>query len=142
MPCFNQGGEAHAGPRCRRRREDLRSIAAWILGSVLLAGGLAEDDPLPPKVFEVTASRYRFEPASLEVTEGDRVILTLRSADTTHGFAIPELKVKATVPKGGAPVTVEFMASKAGTFPFACSEYCGSGHRQMKGRLVVAERGR
>jgi cytochrome c oxidase subunit 2 len=121
----------------------LRWIAAWILGSVLLAGSPAEDpDPAPPKVFEITASRYRFEPAILEVTEGDRVILTLRSADGTHGIAIPEFKVKAVIPKGGAPVTVEFMASKAGTFPFACSEYCGSGHRQMKGRLVVAEKGR
>ncbi|SRR6266851_7855453 len=118
-------------------------MVAWMLGSVLLAGGLAEDArPAPAKVFEITTSRYRFEPAILEVTEGDRVVLTLHSADTTHGIAIPEFKVKATVPKGGAPVTVEFMASKAGTFPFACSEYCGSGHRQMKGRLVVAERGR
>ncbi len=121
----------------------MRPIAAWILGSVLLARGLADGrDAAPQRAFEITASRYRFEPATLEVTEGDRVILTLRSADTTHGFAISELKVKAIVPKGGAPVTVEFMASRAGTFPFACSEYCGSGHRQMKGRLVVAERGR
>ncbi len=138
-----QGRGAWAGPARRRRREGLRWIAAWILGSVLLAGGPAQDrDPPPPRVFEITASRYRFEPAILEVTEGDRVIVTLRSADGTHGFAIPDFKVKATVPKGGASVTVEFMASKAGTFPFACSEYCGSGHRQMKGRLVVAERGR
>ena len=121
----------------------LRSIVALMLGGALLAGGPTEEpEPPPPKAFEITASRYQYEPAILEVTEGDRVVLTLRSADTTHGIEIPEFKVKATVPKGGAPVTVEFMASKAGTFPFACSEYCGSGHRQMKGRLVVAERGR
>ena len=138
-----QGAWGVCVPGALREAEGLRWIVAWMLGSVLLGGGPVEDrDSAPPKAFEITASRYRFEPAILEVTEGDRVVLTLRSADTTHGFAIAEFKVKASVPKGGAPVTVEFMASKAGTFPFACSEYCGSGHRQMKGRLVVAERGR
>lgn len=92
------------------------------------------------KAIEVTASRWHFDPAIIEVDEGDRVTLTLHSADGTHGFAIPEFRVKTTIPKGGAPVTIEFVASRPGTFVFACSEYCGSGHRQMKGRLVVAAR--
>lgn len=121
----------------------MKAIARVVLGlGVLAVSEPARTDEPKPKTFEVTAARYRFDPASLEVTEGDRVALTLRSADTTHGIAIPEFKVKATVPKGGAPVTVEFVAAKAGTFLFECSEYCGSGHRQMKGRLVVAARAR
>jgi cytochrome c oxidase subunit II len=121
----------------------LRTIVYLALGMTLAAasGATYPDDP-QMRAFEITASRFRFEPASLEVKEGDRVVLTLRSADTTHGLAIPEFKVKTTVPKGGAPVTVEFVATKAGTFAFECSEYCGSGHRQMKGRLVVAARAR
>jgi cytochrome c oxidase subunit 2 len=90
--------------------------------------------------FDVKVSRYQFEPSVLEVTEGDRVVVTLRSADTTHGFAIKELQVKSRVPKGGEPVTVEFIASQPGTFNFVCSEYCGKGHREMKGQLVVAPR--
>lgn len=92
----------------------------------------------PERHFEVTASRFKFEPEVLEVNEGDRVSVTLRSADTAHGFAIKKLKVKAPIPKGGEPVTVEFVASQPGTFEIACSEYCGSGHRKMKGKLVVA----
>lgn len=102
----------------------------------------ATGDEEPHRRFDVTASRFHFEPASLEVTEGDRIALTLRSADGTHGIAIPEFKVKATIPKGGSPVTVEFVAAKAGTYQIECSEYCGSGHRQMKGRLVVVARAR
>jgi len=92
------------------------------------------------KTIEVTASRFEFQPERIEVQEGDHVRLTLHSADTKHGFAIPELGVKATVPKGGAPVTVEFVATKPGTFGFKCSEYCGSGHKRMTGTLVVAAR--
>jgi heme/copper-type cytochrome/quinol oxidase subunit 2 len=94
------------------------------------------------KEFEMTASRFEFQPATIEVTEGDHVKLTLRSSDTTHGFAIPELQVKAKIPKGGAPVTAEFVAEKPGTFVIKCSEYCGPGHKKMKGTLVVAPRER
>lgn len=105
---------------------------------------LALGHPAEPgeKSFEVTASRFQYEPDTLEVEEGDAVRITLRSADGTHGFAIKEYKVKKAIPKGGAPVTVEFVASKPGTFSFVCSEYCGPGHREMKGRLVVAPRAR
>ena len=92
------------------------------------------------KSFEVRASRFKFEPAVLEVTEGDTVVLTLRSADTTHGLAIKALGVKIVIPKSGEPVQVRFVAPRAGTFDFTCSEYCGSGHRRMKGQLVVVPR--
>lgn len=121
----------------------MKAITRCILAAAALTiGASATGDEEPRREFEVTAWRFRFEPESLEVAEGDRIALTLRSADGTHGIAIPELKVKATIPKGGSPVTVEFLAAKAGTFKFECSEYCGSGHRQMKGRLVVAARAR
>ncbi len=90
------------------------------------------------KSFEVRASRFKFEPAVLEVTEGDTVVVTLRSADTIHGLAIKALGVKVVIPKNGEPVEVRFVAGRAGTFEIACSEYCGSGHRRMKGQLVVA----
>jgi cytochrome c oxidase subunit II len=92
------------------------------------------------KSFDITASRFEFQPGTIEVAEGDHVKLTLHSADTTHGFAIPELKVKMKIPKGGAPVTAEFVADKPGTFQIKCSEYCGPGHKQMIGTIVVTPR--
>jgi cytochrome c oxidase subunit II len=101
---------------------------------------LARPQDASVKAIEVTASRFEFQPERIEVEEGDHVRLTLHSADTKHGLAIPELGVKTTIPKGGAPVTVEFVASKAGTFGFKCSEYCGSGHKKMTGTLVVVAR--
>lgn len=121
----------------------MKAISRWILtATALMIGAPGKGEEGPRRQLEITASRFHFEPATLEVTEGDRVALTLRSSDGTHGILIPQFKVKATIPKGGAPVTVEFVAAKVGTFPFECSEYCGLGHRQMKGRLVVAARAR
>ena len=92
------------------------------------------------KTFEVTASRFTFEPATISVVEGDRVRLRLRSADRTHGIGIKAFRVKALIPKVGEAVIVEFVADRAGTFDITCSEYCGTGHRAMKGRLIVLAR--
>jgi len=89
------------------------------------------------KTIDVLASRFQFEPATITVAEGERVRLRLRSADGTHGFAIKALRLKTLIPKAGETVTVDFAADQAGTFDVTCSEYCGTGHGAMKGRLVV-----
>ena len=64
-----------------------------------------------------------------------RIVIT--SADGVHGIGIRKFKVNTLIPRGGTPVTVEFTASEAGTFPIVCSEACGDGHATMRGRLVV-----
>lgn len=93
------------------------------------------------RTIEMTAARFEFDPARIEVDQGDQVTLKLRSTDTVHGLAIKEFKVKVTIPKGGEVVSVQFTASKAGTFSFVCSEFCGGGHSRMKGVLVVRPKG-
>jgi cytochrome c oxidase subunit II len=118
-------------------------LAILIIGVVSTAGEPWQQ-PAPadgePKVFEVVARRFDFEPATIEVTEGDRVRLVVRSADGPHGVEIKAFKVKKAVPRakpGDAPITIEFVATSAGEFPILCSEYCGNGHEDMKGTLVV-----
>jgi cytochrome c oxidase subunit 2 len=91
----------------------------------------------PVKTIEVVARRFAFEPATIEVTQGDRVRLIVASADGVHGVGIRKFKVNTLVPRGGKPVTIEFTASEAGTFPLICSEACGDGHADMRGSLVV-----
>jgi cytochrome c oxidase subunit 2 len=90
-----------------------------------------------PRVIEVVAKRFAFEPAEIEVAVGERVSLSVKSADGVHGIEIKKFKVKKEIPRGAAPVTIEFTASEAGRFPILCSEYCGDGHDDMKGALVV-----
>jgi cytochrome c oxidase subunit II len=117
-----------------------RILYVGALLAVLLGPARAPGEPTAVRSFDITASRFQYEPDRLEVTEGDVVRLTLRSTDTTHGFGIRELRVEAVIPKGGEPVTVEFVADQPGTFEFFCTEYCGAGHRNMTGTLVVAPR--
>ncbi len=87
--------------------------------------------------FQVTASRFQFQPSRLEVNLGDRVRIILRSTDVDHGFGLPVFDVEANIPASGEPVAIEFTADKPGTFPFGCTTFCGDGHFGMVGELVV-----
>ena len=118
------------------------SVAA--AGTALLLGAAAmsnQQDPAAasaPRVINVVAQRFTFEPSRIEVTEGERIKLVVTSGDGVHGVEIKKFKVTKKVPRGGDPVTIEFVAAAAGEFPIICSEYCGEGHEDMKGMLVVA----
>jgi len=131
-----------SGVTAGTRRTWGRSLWAASLLALGATGVSASGDvpPPPPRAIEMVASRFKFEPETLQVREGDRVRLTLRSTDTEHGFTIKKLNVRVAVPKTGEPVTVEFVADRPGTYEFKCSEYCGSGHGRMKGQLVVTPR--
>lgn len=93
------------------------------------------------RTIEVSAERFFFVPNHIEVTQGERVRLVLRSRDVTHGFAIKELGIDVEVPHGGDAVTVDFVASTPGRYQFACTVYCGLGHSGMTGTLAVLPAG-
>lgn len=116
-------------------------LPAFVL-IVTVASPAAPSAPPAARSFEVTASRWKFEPAVIEVDEGDRVIIRVHSVDTAHGLAIKEFKVKKGVPDSGEVVEVDFVAAKAGTFRMECVEYCGKGHSKMRGQLVVRPKAR
>jgi cytochrome c oxidase subunit 2 len=93
-----------------------------------------------PRTIEVTARRFTFEPSTIEATEGERLRLVVTSGDGVHGVEIKKFKVNKEIPRGGDPVVIEFTASEAGRFPIICSAFCGDGHGDMKGLLVVLAR--
>ena len=128
-----------------------RHLGYLILTAVLLAtatsAGSGQDAPAgppeksqEPRVIEVVAKRFAFEPAEIEVTVGEKVTLAVRTADGVHGIEIKKFKVKKEIPRGTAPVMIEFTPTEAGRFPIVCSEYCGDGHDDMKGALIVKAR--
>ena len=89
----------------------------------------------PVHEVEVVAKQFAFEPAVIQVTAGEPVRLVLRSSDRVHGFAIRDLKIDVQIPRNGN-IVVEFTAPRAGRYEIACSEFCGSGHNQMKAAIV------
>jgi heme/copper-type cytochrome/quinol oxidase subunit 2 len=100
---------------------------------VSLTFGLLAQEPGDIKV---TAKKYEFEPAQIRVKKGDHVKLLITAADHDHGFKLAAFHVDQKVKKGET-ATVEFTPDQTGTFPFECSKFCGMGHKNMKGELVV-----
>ena len=88
------------------------------------------------KEFRMTAKQFAFEPSTIEVNKGDKVRLIVTSVDVPHGIAITEYGINKRLDPG-QPVTIEFIADKQGTFTAFCSVVCGSGHKGMKGKIIV-----
>ena len=87
---------------------------------------------------DVEAKQWEFTPDTITVNKNDRVILHITSVDVTHGFALDAYDIRESLDPG-ITVTVDFIANKAGECPFYCSVFCGQGHGQMRGKLVVKE---
>jgi nitrous-oxide reductase len=87
-----------------------------------------------------TAVRSHFNPDTLRVRQGDRVILHItnveQSRDATHGFAISNYNIQASL-EPGETATFDFVADKAGVFNFYCTEFCSALHLEMGGWLLV-----
>ena len=121
-------------------RLPLLSFLTFGILAVASHGASAPQSPAEPRTIEVLAKRFTFEPSTIEVTEGERLRLVVKSGDGVHGVEIKKFKVNKEIPRGGDPVVIEFTASEAGRFPIICSAFCGDGHGDMKGVLVVQTR--
>lgn len=140
---------------------------AGSLGTALLAGCLAggpggTDAPSPTatdtddwrdrasfddvdREVYVAAERYRFTPGTddpIRVGHGERVGLAVTALDqgyhSGHGVYVPAdaYDVDLQAAPGGTSSTT-FRADVAGEFEVRCDVYCGEGHDDMTGRLVV-----
>jgi cytochrome c oxidase subunit 2 len=85
---------------------------------------------------KMTARKYEFSPNVIKAKKGDHIRLIITTLDRDHGFKLEAFHIDQKLPKGEA-VTVELTADQAGTFPFECSHFCGLGHKNMKGQLMV-----
>jgi cytochrome c oxidase subunit 2 len=108
---------------------------AIALAAVSLALRASPSRANPVHEVQVVARQFAFDPAVIQVTAGEPVRLVLRSADRVHGFAIRDLNIDVQIPRSGNAI-VEFRAPRVGRYEIACSEFCGSGHGQMKATLV------
>ena len=114
-------------------------IVVGVLALFTLAVAAQEaPQPAAPSVHEIkmSAKKYEYTPGEIRVKQGEHVRLLITATDRKHGFEIKDLGVKTDLEKG-AETMVEFTADKPGTYEFKCSNFCGFGHRRMKGTLVV-----
>jgi cytochrome c oxidase subunit 2 len=82
------------------------------------------------KEITISAKRFEFSPANIELNQGQKTRINIINTDVTHGIVIPDFSVS-----GNSEVV--FTPDAAGTFPFYCGNYCGSGHHGMAGTIIV-----
>ena len=111
-----------------------RLIIALLAGSALGAAvRLAADTPAE---IRVNARKFDFHPDKITIRVGRPVTLVLTSEDRIHGFKIPDLGLQADVVPGQETRLI-LAPEKPGRFVFLCDVFCGDGHDDMEGTLIV-----
>lgn len=112
---------------------------ALVLGVALgLTVALAQE-PGREQKFSVSAHKYDFSPALLEVQQDDLVRITLTSDDIPHSFTIDKYRIAKRV-EPGRTVVFEFRADQPGRFPIYCNLRQDEKCKEMHAELVVRAR--
>ncbi len=114
-----------------------------VLGLLGVAGGwrhraTAKGPDGAEQVIRLTAKKFEYTPNEITLKKGVPVVLEITSLDRDHGFKVPELGVRADV-KPGETTRVSIVPDRTGRFEFRCDVFCGSGHEDMAGEIVVVD---
>lgn len=121
----------------RERRGILIGAMKLGLGSILASNitnvAVAQEKAV---MIKVVASRFTYAPNRIMLKRGVPVVLTLSTLDMPMGFNAPDFGVRTDI-FPGKESSVRFTPDKAGEFVFHCDLFCGSGHEDMTGVLLV-----
>ncbi|HEU5297536.1 MAG TPA: cupredoxin domain-containing protein [Burkholderiaceae bacterium] len=105
-------------------------------GAAIVRAGLAQGAG-EPRVIELTARRFVYEPSEITLKAGERVVIAIKSVDFVHGMNIPDLGKRLDLVPGRV-TRLELAPTAPGVIDFVCDNFCGDGHEQMHGRFVVS----
>ncbi len=105
-----------------------------IIGTIVLSFSLLKAEEV--KTFEIKAGNYKFNPDTIVVNKGDKVIINAIAVDKDHGIGIKAFNINQFLQKGEL-IAIEFTADKKGEFSILCTKLCGWKHLWMKGKLIV-----
>jgi cytochrome c oxidase subunit 2 len=114
------------------RRRMLGAAGALAL---LCAAGLAAPKP-KPRVIKVVARKFEFVPGVIQVRRGETVALHFTAPEVPMGFNLADFGMRTDIVPGKV-ATLIVTPDKAGSFTFLCDVFCGTGHEDMSGTLVV-----
>ena len=116
-------------------------ITGTLLASALLSGLVMyiRANAVPAeRVIHITAKKFEFSPDSITLKKGEPVVFEISSEDRKHGFNLRAFGIRSDVSPGKVS-SVRFTPDKTGTFTFSCDVFCGDGHEEMTGTVVVTE---
>ena len=115
-----------------------RMLGAAVAGGALaLVRAVGAESGGEPRVIELTARRFVYEPSEVALKAGERVVIAIRSIDFVHGMNIPSLGRRLDLLPGRV-TRLELQPKEPGVIEFVCDNFCGDGHEEMHGRFVVS----
>jgi cytochrome c oxidase subunit 2 len=122
-------------PDTLNRRAVLHAAGAFTLAT--LTAGVAAAQATKPRVIRVVAKKFEFVPAEIRVRPGEAVTLLFTAPEVPMGFNLADFQLRVDIVPGQV-ARLDFKPDRAGRFTFLCDVFCGSGHEEMSGTLVVA----
>jgi cytochrome c oxidase subunit II len=120
-----------------RRRTLMVTAGAVALGSVVAgSAALAATAKPKPRVIKVIAKKFVFVPDEIRLKQGETVTFQLTAPEVPMGFNLADFNLRADV-MPGKTTSIDFTPDKAGTFIYLCDVFCGTGHEEMNGTLIV-----
>jgi cytochrome c oxidase subunit II len=113
------------------------AAASLAIGSaaMIVAARSSESDE---QQVSMLAMKFDYWPDAVTVKKGKPVVLELSALDRIHGFAVPGLGLRTDITPG-PPTILRFTPEKAGVYSLHCDNFCGDGHEEMAGRIVVTD---
>lgn len=88
------------------------------------------------RVIKVVAKKFEFVPGEIRVKKGEAVTFHFTAPEVPMGFNLADFNLRTDIVPGKAS-TLQFTPDKTGSFTFLCDVFCGSGHEDMSGTLIV-----
>ena len=110
----------------------------WLLLLALGSVGMYVGAQPEELVIKVVTRKFEYAPNVIHLKKNIPVVLEFTSEDVVMGFSVPDLKIRADIIPGMVS-RLRIVPNKVGRFVFVCDIFCGSGHEDMTGAIVVSE---
>lgn len=140
MPLWHlKGGQNPSGIRRRVDKKEFRARVSRFEKEYSIGKEKGYHIVAPPPGADIylLGQMWRWSPI-LKLEKGVTYTLHLSSADVNHGFSLMPINLNFQVVPGydyGLRIT----PNEAGEFFIVCNEYCGIGHHQMVGKIIVED---
>ena len=126
---------------CKVNRRGWLALSGALGSGLLLASGrsiaqLSSTAASEPFVVKIVAQKFKYTPNEIILKKGQASVLEFTALDFVHGFHLPDLKIRSDLIPGRV-TRIELKIDKEGTYEFLCDNFCGDGHEEMAGKIVV-----
>lgn len=131
----NSSGEAYSVKPADFIKRTEKFIFATTGTEYLFEEGIAPEVAAPPGEIYLVARQFAWFPI-LKLRSGETYRLHVSSADFQHGFSLLPMNMNFQVVPGYDHV-ITIKPQAPGTYPIVCNEFCGIGHQNMVGKIIV-----